>query len=552
MLEKHTIAGLKSKAKNVAFDWIPPDVPAAIAAEYMQSLPPSKLPISGSDGALYRRQQLERQLPLHDLDATQCHQLTEAEVENLNKYLENLKSNVVGQGRVTKLGVPSSNSLDSLQKMCTFNSVPKPFQTSNGSSLSNPSTHFTVGDIASAGKVVNLKPPSAFWPKSLSPEPPRSLSPATCASDAPLPSVADRGAAFGVTLSPAKKPVLHNHNLTSERGRSSPIEDSAMRPNVDGHLVKEQVQMSLAQSADVQGNMWVPAECEECCRGAMGGQLVRDQICTHVAKSDDAPTHLQPMECSACIKKCVDSQLVRDRICTHLADSNMPVIQPMTCSKCIKTGVDGHLEKGEICTHLADSSTPVVLRPMTCSYCMKEGLGGQLVLGERCTHSADCRVPHLIQPQKCSECSQSVPSGALIRDQVCTHVAHEESVLGQHDQAPLITGRLPPGYGPSENSLPSYVQLSDASKSPKHQDHSGSSTSAHSASIQSGISLLPPPGWSSASSLPIEGNSTPYASRTHAQDSTVVPGIEIPPCEDNMKPRLGVTRERSPTSEYYS
>lgn len=46
--------------KSVAFDWVPPDVPEDVAAEYMQHLPPSKLPISGSDGALFRRQQLEK------------------------------------------------------------------------------------------------------------------------------------------------------------------------------------------------------------------------------------------------------------------------------------------------------------------------------------------------------------------------------------------------------------------------------------------------------------------------------------------------------------
>ncbi|PSN56759.1 hypothetical protein C0J52_00029 [Blattella germanica] len=73
------------------------------AAEYMQQLPPSKLPISGSDGALYRRQQLESQIPLHDLDATKCHGLSADEIQGLQQYLENIKNNVVGQGRVMKL-----------------------------------------------------------------------------------------------------------------------------------------------------------------------------------------------------------------------------------------------------------------------------------------------------------------------------------------------------------------------------------------------------------------------------------------------------------------
>jgi hypothetical protein len=53
------------------------------AAEYMKQLPPSKLPISGSDGALFRRQQLEKQVPLHDLDASKCHGLTPDEIQEL-------------------------------------------------------------------------------------------------------------------------------------------------------------------------------------------------------------------------------------------------------------------------------------------------------------------------------------------------------------------------------------------------------------------------------------------------------------------------------------
>lgn len=62
----------------------------------MQQLPPSKLPISGSDGALFRRQQLEKQLPLHDLDASKCHGLTPDEIRGLAlSDLRNVKCSVV-------------------------------------------------------------------------------------------------------------------------------------------------------------------------------------------------------------------------------------------------------------------------------------------------------------------------------------------------------------------------------------------------------------------------------------------------------------------------
>jgi hypothetical protein len=66
------------------------------AAEYMQQLPPSKLPISGSDGALFRRQQLEIQVPLHDLDASKCHGLTPDEIQGLAlRELGNMKCSMV-------------------------------------------------------------------------------------------------------------------------------------------------------------------------------------------------------------------------------------------------------------------------------------------------------------------------------------------------------------------------------------------------------------------------------------------------------------------------
>nr|CAD7262213.1 unnamed protein product [Timema shepardi] len=66
---------------GVPFDWVPPNVPEDVVAEYMRHIPVDKLPISGSEGAVYRRQQLERQVPLHDLDASKCDNLSQEEIE---------------------------------------------------------------------------------------------------------------------------------------------------------------------------------------------------------------------------------------------------------------------------------------------------------------------------------------------------------------------------------------------------------------------------------------------------------------------------------------
>lgn len=462
MLEMHTSAGLKNNRKNVAFDWVPPDVSPVIAAEYMQSLPASKLPISGSDGALYRRQQLERQLPLHDLDASQCHQLTESEVENLKKYLENVKSNVVGQGRVTKLQVPTSTSLDSLQKMCSFNSVPKPFQLYSGTNLSSDRpTQFTVGGQVSSGPAHFLKPPSAFLPKSISPEPFRSTTP-----DLPLSSVADRGAAFGVTLSPASQRmrlppksstvgVLDGRdldNLNNIRKQSSSVgnQNINIHPH-DAQLLKEYTSNSVTQSSDVPGRMWVPADCVECAKKGLDGRLVHDRMCTHIVMSDGVPGQLHPgqivpIECNECSREGLDGRLSRDQVCSHIANSvNIPhqvhsgQSIPPQCSDCSRKALGARLIRDQVCTHIANSDKiPHQVQscqnnPVEYSDCMKK-VDGQVMHEKVCTHIADSDgAPYQLQsgqitPHSRLECARKGPDGQLVSDIVCTHEAQSGDI----------------------------------------------------------------------------------------------------------------------------
>ncbi|KAJ1523843.1 hypothetical protein ONE63_010400 [Megalurothrips usitatus] len=481
MLEKHTIAGMKNKSKSVAFDWVPPDVPPDIAAEYMQSLPASKLPISGSDGALYRRQQLERQLPLHDLDADQCHQLTESEVENLKKYLENLKNNVVGQGRVTKLVVPSSGSLDSLQKVCTFNSVPKPFQShAPGTVPSGSPPQFEVGGHVAPEEGVHLKPPSAFWPKSLSPEPLRSISPS---GDTPLPSVADRGAAFGVTLSPAsgrrtpsKKfiPNIPSNNVTAIPSHmSSSSSRNINQHHASGHLIKDNILKSLAQSTNVPGNMWVPSDCMECSRKVVDGQLIRDKVCTHIANSGAVPHEVQSAECTQCTQRSAEGKLIRDPMCTHMVHSSEvpkglhssayverfqkgltddqisgfgPAATPLQlgpCAECISKGVDGHLVIGQVCTHIAHSNDiPQKLQLGPCVECTTKGVDGQLVRGQVCAHIINSnQIHHNLQPGPCAECVSKGVDGQLIPSGLCSHITSPgNKVSGMKSSFPSIAG----------------------------------------------------------------------------------------------------------------
>lgn len=69
----------------------------------MLEIPESQRPISGTEGAQRRREQLERQVPAHDLDPTKCHSLTAEEITGLENYRQHLKEGVVGQGRVATL-----------------------------------------------------------------------------------------------------------------------------------------------------------------------------------------------------------------------------------------------------------------------------------------------------------------------------------------------------------------------------------------------------------------------------------------------------------------
>lgn len=81
----------------------------------MKALPSEKLPIKGSAGAVLRRQQLQKQLPLHDIDHQACDALTEEERKQFEEYLENLKT-YVGQGKVTKVFLFINSNMRKLLK----------------------------------------------------------------------------------------------------------------------------------------------------------------------------------------------------------------------------------------------------------------------------------------------------------------------------------------------------------------------------------------------------------------------------------------------------
>uniref|UniRef100_A0A182MUC1 LIM zinc-binding domain-containing protein n=1 Tax=Anopheles culicifacies TaxID=139723 RepID=A0A182MUC1_9DIPT len=97
--------------KPVQLAWVPPNVTPELASDYMRTLGQQNIPIVGSEAAEKRKQQLEYQVPAHDLDTNLCHNLTPYEAGQLSDYVEKIKTHCVGQGTVMRVGGESAGML---------------------------------------------------------------------------------------------------------------------------------------------------------------------------------------------------------------------------------------------------------------------------------------------------------------------------------------------------------------------------------------------------------------------------------------------------------
>uniref|UniRef100_A0A3B4X3D0 Testin n=1 Tax=Seriola lalandi dorsalis TaxID=1841481 RepID=A0A3B4X3D0_SERLL len=86
--------------KSVTYEWAPPVANKYLAVRYIELLPPEKRPVAGTEGAAYRRQQMARQLPEHDQDPSMCHELTPAEVKQMQQFVRKYKDEALGVGDV--------------------------------------------------------------------------------------------------------------------------------------------------------------------------------------------------------------------------------------------------------------------------------------------------------------------------------------------------------------------------------------------------------------------------------------------------------------------
>jgi len=106
----------EDEKEEVVLDWVPPGVETSLASKYLKALPEGHVSIQGSEGAVRRRKQLEKQFPLHDVEPDNCHQLSRGEINTMNNYVENVKRNVAGQGIVEELGECSDDVTESVNR----------------------------------------------------------------------------------------------------------------------------------------------------------------------------------------------------------------------------------------------------------------------------------------------------------------------------------------------------------------------------------------------------------------------------------------------------
>lgn len=80
-------------------DWLPQGNTETID-KYLKTIPTSLLPIKGSQAAQDRKQLLQKQIPIHDIDPLLCHELTKDEMNQMNDYIAHVKNSSVGVGQL--------------------------------------------------------------------------------------------------------------------------------------------------------------------------------------------------------------------------------------------------------------------------------------------------------------------------------------------------------------------------------------------------------------------------------------------------------------------
>ncbi|KAM4740276.1 LIM and cysteine-rich domains protein 1 [Anableps anableps] len=106
MIVTNPVVSRKDPTFNTTtYDWAPAGLNQKLAMQYMELLPESHRPVSGTCGALERRRQLLSQLPVYDQDPMKCQSLgSEEEVSTMILFVKQFKQEVLGVGEVALPG----------------------------------------------------------------------------------------------------------------------------------------------------------------------------------------------------------------------------------------------------------------------------------------------------------------------------------------------------------------------------------------------------------------------------------------------------------------
>ncbi|TKC45204.1 hypothetical protein EI555_017515, partial [Monodon monoceros] len=160
---------------TITYEWAPPGVTQKLGLQYMELIPKEKQPVTGTEGAYYRRRQLLRQLPIYDQDPSRCRGLLENELKVMEEFVKQYKSEALGVGEVAlpgQGGLPKEEGKQQEKPEGAETAAP----TTNGSisdpskehvSLSHPSIHPSgLAETAQARAAGSGPQPQALFPHS--------------------------------------------------------------------------------------------------------------------------------------------------------------------------------------------------------------------------------------------------------------------------------------------------------------------------------------------------------------------------------------------------
>ncbi|KAG8436062.1 hypothetical protein GDO86_007242 [Hymenochirus boettgeri] len=85
---------------TVTYEWAPPGLNQKLAMQYMELIPKKMRPVAGTEGAIYRRIQLLRQLPPHDQNPDLCRGLSERDRPGMQEFVKRYKEGALGVAEV--------------------------------------------------------------------------------------------------------------------------------------------------------------------------------------------------------------------------------------------------------------------------------------------------------------------------------------------------------------------------------------------------------------------------------------------------------------------